>query len=115
MGDPPARSGIIVVSSAKKKMPGLPKPAPTIADILNDVGIPYCAGGVMAKNPGCRHSLEDWKKVVEDWINHPGPKEALASDIFFDAVPVSCELVIANDLMNFSYDVLRQGSRDGLS
>lgn len=57
----------------------------------------------MAKNPGCRHSLKIWKKVVEGWIERPGPKEALASDIFFDGVPVYGELVLANDLLDFSY------------
>ena len=74
-----------------------------IADILHEIGIPYCEGGVMAKNPGCRHSLEDWKKVVEGWVERPGPKEALASDIFFDGVPVYGELALASDLMAYSY------------
>ncbi len=74
-----------------------------IADILHEVGVPYCDGGVMAKNPGCRHSLEIWKKVVEGWVEQPGPKEALASDIFFDGVPVYGELMLANDLLDFSY------------
>ena len=74
-----------------------------IADILHEVGVPYCEGGVMAKNPGCRHSLENWKKVVEGWVERPGPKEALASDIFFDGVPVYGELALASDLMAYSY------------
>jgi DNA polymerase-3 subunit epsilon/CBS domain-containing protein len=74
-----------------------------VADILHDVGIPYCEGGVMAKNPGCRHSLENWKKVVDGWVERPGPKEALASDIFFDAVPVYGELALTTDLMAYSY------------
>jgi len=74
-----------------------------IADILNEVGVPYCEGGVMAKNPGCRHSLENWKKVVDGWVERAGPKEALASDIFFDSVPVYGELALANDLMTYSF------------
>ena len=74
-----------------------------IADILHEVGIPYCEGGVMAKNPGCRHSLGIWKNVVEGWVERAGPKEALASDIFFDGVPVSGDLALANDLLTYSY------------
>ena len=74
-----------------------------IADILNEVGVPYCPGGVMAKNPGCRHSLEIWKKVVDGWVERPGPKEALASDIFFDGVPVYGELALASDLLAYSF------------
>jgi CBS domain-containing protein len=74
-----------------------------IADILHEVGVPYCDGGVMAKNSGCRHSLEIWKNVVEGWFERPGPKEALASDIFFDGVPVYGDLMLANDLLDYSY------------
>ncbi|MGO4685061.1 DUF294 nucleotidyltransferase-like domain-containing protein [Hyphomicrobium sp. 2TAF46] len=74
-----------------------------IADILHQVGISYCDGGVMAKNPGCRHSLQIWKSVVEGWVETAGPKEALASDIFFDSVPVAGDLALANDLMTYSY------------
>ncbi|MEO1019264.1 MAG: DUF294 nucleotidyltransferase-like domain-containing protein, partial [Pseudomonadota bacterium] len=33
-------------------------------DILNDVGVPYCRGGVMATNADWRHSTEGWKEVV---------------------------------------------------
>ncbi len=74
-----------------------------IADILHEVGVPYCPGGVMAKNPGCRHSLAIWKDVVADWVERTGPKEALASDIFFDGVPVYGELVLASNLFTYSF------------
>jgi DNA polymerase-3 subunit epsilon/CBS domain-containing protein len=74
-----------------------------IADILHEAGIPYCEGGVMAKNPGCRHSLSIWKSVVEDWVEQAGPKDALASDIFFDSVPVAGDLALADDLLAYSY------------
>ena len=74
-----------------------------VADILHEVGVRYCEGGMMAKNPGCRHSLENWKKVVEGWIERPGPREALASDIFFDGVPVYGELALGSDLTAYSY------------
>jgi DNA polymerase-3 subunit epsilon/CBS domain-containing protein len=32
-----------------------------IADILHEVGVPYCKGGVMAKNPQWRGSLATWR------------------------------------------------------
>ncbi len=74
-----------------------------MADILHEVGIPYCSGGVMAKNPGCRHSLAIWKNVVESWVERTGPKEALASDIFFDGVPVYGEQVLASELLTYAF------------
>jgi DNA polymerase-3 subunit epsilon/CBS domain-containing protein len=74
-----------------------------IADILNEVGLPYCSGGVMAKNPGCRHSLGIWKSVIEEWVERTGPAEALASDIFFDGVAVYGEQMLATELFTYSY------------
>jgi CBS domain-containing protein len=74
-----------------------------IAEILHEVGVPYCPGGVMAKNPGCRHSLRIWKDVVSDWTDRSSPKDALASDIFFDGVPVHGDLQLANELFAHAF------------
>ena len=74
-----------------------------IADILYAVGLPYCPGGVMAKNPGCRHDLAGWRKTVAGWIETADPAAALASDIFFDAVPAHGELALADNLMDFAF------------
>ncbi len=32
-----------------------------LADILNEVGVPYCKGGVMAKNDAWRGSVATWQ------------------------------------------------------
>ncbi len=74
-----------------------------IADILNEVGIPYCSGGVMAKNPGCRHSEGVWKSVIDDWVSSARLKDALAADIFFDGVPVHGELALAGGIFDFAF------------
>ena len=55
-----------------------------VADILHQVGVPYCAGGVMAKNPQWRGSLAIWRARVADWIRRSSPHDLLAVDIFFD-------------------------------
>ena len=39
-----------------------------VADILHEVGVPYCKGGVMAKNPQWRGSLATWRERIADWI-----------------------------------------------
>ena len=40
-----------------------------LADILlNFAGVPYCKGGVMARNAAFRGSLETWKARVEEWV-----------------------------------------------
>ena len=59
-----------------------------IADILHEVGVPYCEGGVMAKNPHWRGSLATWRERIADWIRRSDPADLLSVDIFFDLRPV---------------------------
>jgi len=74
-----------------------------IADILHEVGIPYCPGGVMAKNPGCRHSEMIWKHVIADWVSRAQIEDLLAADIFFDGVAVYGDIVLANGIFDFAF------------
>jgi DNA polymerase-3 subunit epsilon/CBS domain-containing protein len=52
--------------------------------ILHTAGVPYCAGGVMAKNPSWRGSEDVWRRRISDWMTRTSPKDLLAVDIFFD-------------------------------
>jgi DNA polymerase-3 subunit epsilon/CBS domain-containing protein len=55
-----------------------------VADILHEVGVPYCKGGVMARNAQWRGSLATWRARVEGWIGRSNPADLLSVDIFFD-------------------------------
>ncbi len=55
-----------------------------IADILHEVGVPYCKGGVMAKNAPWRGSTQSWRERVAEWIGRSNPRDLLNVDIFFD-------------------------------
>jgi DNA polymerase-3 subunit epsilon/CBS domain-containing protein len=55
-----------------------------VADILHEVGVPYCPGGVMATNPLWRGSLATWRARVAHWISRSDPQDLLSVDIFFD-------------------------------
>lgn len=55
-----------------------------VADILHEVGVPYCSGGVMAKNPPWRGSLDVWRERLRHWVARSRPGDLLAVDIFFD-------------------------------
>src|SRR5262245_58874237 len=59
-----------------------------IADILHEVGVPYCKGGVMAKNPDWRGSISTWHERIKQWITIANPEQLLSVDIFFDMRPV---------------------------
>jgi CBS domain-containing protein len=55
-----------------------------IADILHEVGVPYCKGGVMARNAAWRGSVATWQERVDKWIMRSRPADLLSVDIFFD-------------------------------
>jgi CBS domain-containing protein len=55
-----------------------------VADILHEVGVPYCKGGIMAKNPQWRGSVSTWRKRISQWIERSRPQDLLSVDIFFD-------------------------------
>ncbi len=55
-----------------------------IAEILHEVGVPYCKGGVMAKNPPWRGSVATWRSRIDKWITRSRPADLLSVDIFFD-------------------------------
>ncbi len=55
-----------------------------VADILHEVGVPYCKGGVMAKNAPWRGSVATWQDRIDHWIARSNPDDLLSVDIFFD-------------------------------
>ncbi|MEH0072308.1 DUF294 nucleotidyltransferase-like domain-containing protein [Pannonibacter sp. Pt2-lr] len=48
--------------------------ASRLNEILDRAGIPYCKGGVMARNIQWRRRLGEWQHQVEEWAHHPSPK-----------------------------------------
>jgi DNA polymerase-3 subunit epsilon/CBS domain-containing protein len=75
-----------------------------IARILDNSGIVYCKGGVMAKNSAWRHSVSGWKLEIDDWIRRSDPKDILNIDIFFDAVAVHGSHELAEELWLHAYE-----------
>ena len=59
-----------------------------MSDILDAAGVPFCKGGVMAKNREWRKSVADWRATIDGWVRRQRPADLLNVDIFFDAVPV---------------------------
>jgi CBS domain-containing protein len=55
-----------------------------INEALAECGYPLCRGNVMASNPQCCLSLEEWKERFREWIEHGSPEHLLRASIFFD-------------------------------
>ncbi|MDH3195930.1 MAG: DUF294 nucleotidyltransferase-like domain-containing protein, partial [Hyphomicrobiales bacterium] len=79
-----------------------------IADDLNAIGVPYCKGGVMAKNAEWRGSLATWRQRLADWMRRSRPEDLLSVDIFFDLRAVHGDATLAETLLRDAYE---QGSK----
>jgi CBS domain-containing protein len=78
-----------------------------IADILHEVGVPFCKGGVMAKSAQWRGSTATWQARVSDWIHRSSPEALLSVDIFFDMRPVHGNGVLCTNLWHGAFDAAR--------
>ena len=56
--------------------------------ILDRAGVPFCKGGVMAKNRAWRRRLGEWRDQLAAWGAGPTPEALLNVDIFYDFAPV---------------------------
>lgn len=75
-----------------------------IADILDECGIPYCKGGVMAKNAEWRRSLSGWKTTIGEWVTRSNPRDLLLVDIFFDLAAAHGTIGLADEIWRHAYD-----------
>jgi len=66
-----------------------------MADILDAIGVPYCTGGVMAKNAEWRGSVQQWRKRIDGWVRRTNSENMLTVEIFYDfrLVHGACDLV----------------------
>jgi DNA polymerase-3 subunit epsilon/CBS domain-containing protein len=81
------------------------------AKTLDDAGIPFCKGGVMAQNKQWRHSLAGWKAVIDGWVRKQTPQDLLNVDIFFDGIPVHGDHRLADEIRTYALESGRS-SRD---
>ena len=75
-----------------------------VADILDAVGVPYCKGGVMARNSEWRKSVAGWTATIDDWVRRQSPQDLLNIDIFFDGIGVHGDISLADAIWNHAYD-----------
>jgi CBS domain-containing protein len=51
---------------------------------LDACGYPLCTGGVMASNPPCCLTLDQWKRRFAQWMEQGSPQDLLKASVFFD-------------------------------
>ena len=76
-----------------------------VSDILDAVGIPYCKGGVMARNAAWRKSVAAWTETIDGWIRRQRPEDLLNVDIFYDGVCVHGDVALAESIWRHAYEI----------
>ena len=55
-----------------------------MVEALEILGVPPCPGNTMASNPQWRHSLSEWKELIDRWISVPKPEHMVNFGMFQD-------------------------------
>lgn len=58
--------------------------AERVNHLLDACGYPLCKGRVMASNPACCLSVDEWLARFDHWIDHGAPDDLLNASIYFD-------------------------------
>ena len=78
-----------------------------VNEILHTAGVPYCKGGIMAKNPLWRGSINSWRERITHWVTRTTPAELLAVDVFFDLRIASGDPALGETLRLEAFDLAR--------
>jgi DNA polymerase-3 subunit epsilon/CBS domain-containing protein len=78
-----------------------------VARILHEAAVPYCKGGIMAKNPEWRGSVATWRGRIDHWIGRSNPQDLLNVDIFFDLRCVHGDIPVAEALWRGAFDAAK--------
>ena len=83
-------NGIVFASDdAARERPLLLAFARDVNEALDACGYPLCKGNVMASNPECCLTQQEWMARIADWIEHGAPEDLLNASIYFDFRPVA--------------------------
>jgi CBS domain-containing protein len=75
-----------------------------VARLLHEAAVPYCKGGIMAKNADWRGSVATWRERIGHWIGRSAPHDLLNVDIFFDLRCVHGDAGMAEALWRGAFD-----------
>ena len=64
-------------------------------------GYSLCRGQVMAGNPACCLTAQEWRERFDDWIEHGSPQDLLNACVYFDLRPLAGRLLLAAPLRAF--------------
>lgn len=71
-----------------------------VNEALARCGYPLCDGGVMAGQPLCCLSPDEWGRRFEHWMAHGDGNDLFAARIYFDLRPLAGNLALAQPLVD---------------
>ena len=66
--------------------------------VLDACGYPLCRGGVMAGEPACCLTRDEWRARFEQWIRQGTPEDLLNASIYFDFRHLAGDATLAHSL-----------------
>ncbi len=95
-------NGLVFASDdPDRDRPALLAFARRVNEALDACGFPLCRGNVMASNPECCLTADEWRARFADWIEHGAPDDLLAASIYFDLRPLVGRHELAAPLREF--------------
>jgi len=78
--------------------------ASRLVDALEFVGIPRCPGDTMASNPQWRHSLSEWRALLDQWISIPKGEHMVNFGMFQDFRTIHGDAAFEKSLHQFIHE-----------
>ena len=101
----PDQDNALIHAGSEADDPWYAELAERMTGILNEAGVPYCTGGVMASRRLWRHDVAGWKRQVSAWVERPKPEDLMNVDIFYDFLPVAGDFGLAEELRRHALQV----------
>lgn len=84
--------------------------AEKISTQLDTIGIDFCKGGFMAKNPKWTHSLSHWKRNYLAWIQESSEDTIMKYATFFDCRAIYGDFTLLEELKAYTDEQLMHAS-----
>lgn len=85
--------------------------AKKINEALATIGFPLCPGNIMASNPECCLSREEWQQRFSRWVDQGNPQHLLNASIYFDFRPIYGEAAPVEELRTWLFALIAPNSR----
>lgn len=72
--------------------------ARSVNEALDRCGYPLCTGNIMASNPQCCLTPQEWSRRFGDWLEYGSPEDLLKANIYFDLRPLTGRTDLADQL-----------------